>query len=295
MEKEKKIIFKKIKKIEIKTRKLVEDYFSGKYKSIFKGTGMNFSDVREYYPGDDVRNIDWNVTARLGHPFVKEFSEEHEQTILIAVDVSGSGDFGTIDRTKTEIACEIASVLAFSALKNQDKIGLMMFSDGVEKYLPPKKSSQYVMRIIREILYYKRQSPKTDIEKTLKYINDVCRKPAVIFLISDFLDEGYEKQLRTLNRKHDLIAIKIQDPKESEIPDVGFIEIEDSETFERIIINTSDYIFRKKYKEMIEEREENLKTIFGKSGVDYVKLSTAESYIKPLYTFFKVREKRIRQ
>ena len=170
-----------------------------------------------------------------------------------------------------------------------------MFSDGVEKYLPPKKSSQYVMRIIREILYYKRQSPKTDIEKTLKYINDVCRKPAVIFLISDFLDEGYEKQLRTLNRKHDLIAIKIQDPKESEIPDVGFIEIEDSETFERIIINTSDYIFRKKYKEMIEEREENLKTIFGKSGVDYVKLSTAESYIKPLYTFFKVREKRIRQ
>ena len=295
MEKEKKFIFKKIKKIEIKTRKLVEDYFSGKYKSIFKGTGMNFSDVREYYPGDDVRNIDWNVTARLGHPFVKEFSEEHEQTILIAVDVSGSGDFGTVDRTKIEIASEIASVLAFSALKNQDKVGLMMFSDGVEKYLPPKKSSQYVMRIIREILYYKRQSTKTNITKTLKNINDVCKKPAVVFLISDFIDDGYEKQLRTLNRKHDLIAIKIQDPKESEIPDVGFVEFEDSETFERVIINTSDPMFRKKYKEMIDDREENLKNIFGKSNVDYVNLSTAESYIKPLYTFFKVREKRIRQ
>ncbi len=295
MEKEKKFIFKKIKKIEIKTRKLVEDYFSGKYKSIFKGTGMNFSDVREYYPGDDVRNIDWNVTARLGHPFVKEFSEEHEQTILIAVDVSGSGDFGTVDRTKIEIASEIASVLAFSALKNQDKVGLMMFSDGVEKYLPPKKSSQYVMRIIREILYYKRQSTKTNITKTLKNINDVCKKPAVVFLISDFIDDGYEKQLRTLNRKHDLIAIKIQDPKESEIPDVGFVEFEDSETFERVIINTSDPTFRKKYKEMIDDREENLKNIFGKSNVDYVNLSTAESYIKPLYTFFKVREKRIRQ
>ena len=295
MEIEKKNIFRKIKKIEIKTRKLVEDYFSGKYKSIFKGTGMNFSDVREYYPGDDVRNIDWNVTARLGHPFVKEFSEEHEQTILIAVDVSGSGDFGTVDRTKIEIASEIASVLAFSALKNQDKVGLMMFSDGVEKYLPPKKSSQYVMRIIREILYYKRQSTKTDITKTLKNINDVCKKPAVVFLISDFIDEGYEKQLRTLNRKHDLIAIKIQDPKESELPDVGFVEIEDSETFERIIINTSDSAFRQKYKQMLEDREENLKNMFGKSGVDYVNLSTAESYIKPLYTFFKVREKRIRQ
>ena len=295
MEKEKKFIFKKIKKIEIKTRKLVEDYFSGKYKSIFKGTGMNFSDVREYYPGDDVRNIDWNVTARLGHPFVKEFSEEHEQTILIAVDVSGSGNFGTEDRTKIEIASEIASVLAFSALKNQDKVGLMMFSDGVEKYLPPKKSSQYVMRIIREILYYKRQSTKTNITKTLKNINDVCKKPAVVFLISDFIDDGYEKQLRTLNRKHDLIAIKIQDPKESEIPDVGFVEFEDSETFERVIINTSDPTFRKKYKEMIDDREENLKNIFGKSNVDYVNLSTAESYIKPLYTFFKVREKRIRQ
>lgn len=287
-------LFKKIKRIEIKTKKLVEDYFSGKYQSVFKGTGMNFSDVREYYPGDDVRNIDWNVTARLGKPFVKEFVEERERTIFIAVDVSASGEFGSCEKSKSEVACEIAAVLAFSALKNQDKIGLIMFSDGPEKYLPPRKNRQYIMRIMREILAYKRKSPKTDIAKTLKFISDVCKKKAVIFLISDFIDSGYEKLLGISNKKHDVIAVNIKDERESELPDAGLVEMADSESGERILVNTSDPEFRKAYAAAIAERDENLRMMFGKAKIDSVDLNTAESYIKPLYAFFKMREGRLK-
>ena len=294
MNSEKLTALKKIKGIEIKTRRLVEDYFSGKYQSIFKGVGMNFSDVREYYPGDDIRNIDWNVTARLGKPFVKEFVEERERTVIVAADVSGSGDFGSFLRTKIETICELAAVLAFSALRNQDKIGLVLFSEGVEKYLPPKKNSQYAMRIIREILYYNRENSKTDISKTLKFLIDVVKKRAVIFLISDFIDSGFEKSLAMLNGKHDVIALRVSDPIEDSLPDIGFIELEDSESGERFIVNSSDPAFRREYEKNIMERNDELKLMFGKAKIDYVLLNTVQSYIKPLYAFFKARERRLR-
>lgn len=291
---EKSSIFKKIKKIEIKTRRVVEDYFSGKYQSVFKGTGMNFSDVREYYPGDDVRRIDWNVTSRLGKPYVKEFIEERERTIFIAVDISASGDFGSEGKSKIELACEIASVFAFSALKNRDKVGLVMFSDSVERYLPPGKSIGYVMRIIREILCFKRRSGRTDIGGALRFINEVCKKRAVVFLISDFIGEDYEKSLRAVNRKHDLIAVGIKDSLEDALPEAGLVEFEDSESGETIIIDTSDRDFRAAYERFVEGRAESMKSLFGKAKVDYVALKTAESYIKPLYAFFKMRERRLR-
>jgi len=285
-------VLKKIKGIEIKTRRIVEDYFSGKYESVFKGTGMNFSDVREYQPGDDIRSIDWNVTARFGKPFIKQFVEERELTILLVVDVSASQFFASAEKTKAYLACEIASILAFSALASQDKVGLIMFSDGAEKYLPPRKNRQYVMRIIREILYYNAEKNKTDITKTLKFINDVYKRKAVVFLISDFIDENYEKILKITNKKHDLIAINIKDVREESIPNVGIIEIEDSETNNRIIINTSDSYLRKTYGEKMAKRDEYLKNLFGKAKIDSVNLKTNESYIKPLYTFFKQRESR---
>ncbi|MCQ2736060.1 MAG: DUF58 domain-containing protein [bacterium] len=285
-------IFKKIKKIEITTRRAVEDYFSGKYQSVFKGTGMNFSDVREYYPGDDVRRIDWNVTSRLGKPYVKEFIEERERTIMIAVDVSASGDFGSSGKSKTELACEIASVVAFSALKNRDKVGLVMFSDRIEKYLPPGKSSQHVMRIIREILCFERQNNGTDIEGALKFINDVRKKRSVVFLISDFIGENYEKSLRAVNRKHDLIAVGIRDSLEDALPDAGFVEIEDSESGEIFIADTGNIEFRRKYELFMAERDEAMRLSFGRAKVDFVSLNTSESYVKPLYAFFKMRERR---
>lgn len=286
------IVLKRIKGIEIKTRRIVEDYFSGKYESVFKGTGMNFSEVREYHPGDDIRNIDWNVTARFGKPFIKQFIEERELTILLVVDISASQFFASSEKTKAYLACEIASILAFSALANQDKVGLVMFSDGAEKYLPPKKNRQYVMRIIREILYYNAEKNKTDIAKTLKFINDVYKRKAVIFLISDFIDHDYEKMLRVTNRKHDLIAVSIRDEREEELPPIGIVEFEDSESGAIVTINTSDAAFRKIYSEKIHKMNESLKSTFGKAKIDSVNLKTNESYIKPLYTFFKQREKR---
>ena len=285
-------VLKKIKGIEIKTRRIVEDYFSGKYESVFKGTGMNFSDVREYQPGDDIRSIDWNVTARFGKPFIKQFVEERELTILLVVDISASQFFSGTDKTKAYLACEIASILAFSALANQDKVGLVMFSDGAEKYLPPRKNRQYVMRIIRELLYYDAEKHKTNIAKTLKFINDVYKRKAVIFLISDFIDCDYEKMLRVTNRKHDLIAINIRDERELELPPIGMVEFEDSESKSRVVINTSDPVLRKLYAENILKTDEYLKTTFGRAKIDSVNLKTNESYIKPLYTFFKQRERR---
>ncbi len=284
--------FKKIKSIEIRTRKLVEDYFSGKYESVFKGTGMNFSDVREYQPGDDIRSIDWNVTARFGKAFIKQFVEERELTILLVVDVSGSQFFGSENSTKAELACEIAAFLALSALKNQDKVGLVMFGDGPEKYLPPKKNRQYVMRIIREILFHSAEKNKTDISKTLKFINEVYKRKAVIFLISDFIDENYDKILSITNKKHDLIAINIQDRREQSLPDIGLVEMEDSESGARFVINIADEKLRDSYSDYIKKRSEGLKRLFGKAKIDSVELLTDESYIKPLYTFFKLREGR---
>lgn len=287
-------IFRKIKRIEIKTRKLVESYFSGQYGSIFKGRGMNFSDVREYQPGDDIRSIDWNVTARLGKPFIKQFTEERELTIIVAVDLSASENFGSREQTKKEIACEIASILAFSALKNQDNVGLVLFTEGAEKYLPPKKHRQYVLRIIREILYYRPKFKGTSIEKTLSFINDVTRKKAVIFMISDFIDGNYEKIMAITNRKHDLIAVSINDGRERELPDAGLIEVEDSENGERMFLNSGNSRMRERYREEMEKITLQRKRFFAKSKIDHIEITADRPYIESLQMFFRLREGRRR-
>ncbi len=284
--------FSKIKSIEIKTRRLVEEYLSGKYESVFKGTGMNFSDVREYTPGDDIRRIDWNVTARLGKPFVKEFTEERELTILLVVDISASQLFTTKNKTKEETACEIAALLAFSALKNQDKVGLIMFTDGPEKFLPPKKHRHYVLRIIRETLFHKPKNKKTNIAKTLRFINGVFKKKGIIFIISDFIDIGYETLLKVTNKKHDVIAIKISETGETRLPSIGLLEMEDSETGEVITVNTNDASLRKTFSQALQKDMETFKQNLGKAKIDLIEINSDQDYVKPLYTFFKMRESR---
>lgn len=288
-------IFRKIRQIEIRTTRLVEEYFSGQYESVFKGTGIEFSEVREYLPGDDVRAIDWNVTARFGRPFVKKFTEERELTIVLVVDLSGSESFGSVKASKAEIACEIAAVLAFSAMKNQDKVGLILFTDGPEKYLPPKKGRRYVLRIIREILLYRPVNRKTDIERTLRFLNDVVKRHAIVFLISDFIGENYEKILQVTNKKHDCVSIVLSDPREKKLPDVGLLEMEDSETGERILVHTGDRTFRQSYEKLIQEEDRRRKNLFRKVGVDSIDIWSDKPYVSPLYTFFKMRSRRARR
>ncbi len=287
-------ILKKIRTIEIKTTKLVEDYFSGQYESVFKGMGMEFSEVREYFPGDDVRAIDWNVTARFGKPFVKKFTEERELTIILMVDLSGSEEFGSKEKSKAEIACEIAAIIAFSALKNQDKVGLILFTEEPEKFLPPKKGRRYVLRIIREILMYRPRKKGTDIQRSLEFLNDVVKRRAVVFLISDFIGENYEKLLRITNKKHDLISIVLNDEREKNLPPIGLVELEDSETGERILIDSGDRQFITQYEKLINEEEEKRSKLFKKTRVDSVEIRSDQSYVTPLYRFFRMRARRIR-
>jgi len=287
-------ILRKIRTIEIKTTKLVEDYFSGQYESVFKGMGMEFSEVREYFPGDDVRAIDWNVTARFGKPFIKKFTEERELTIILMVDLSGSEEFGSREKSKAEIACEIGAIIAFSALKNQDKVGLILFTEEPEKFLPPKKGRRHVLRIIREILMYKPQKKGTDIQKALKYLNDVIKRKAVVFLVSDFIGENYEKLLQITNKKHDLITIVLNDEREKTLPPIGLVELEDSETGERILIDSSDRKFTEHYRKLVSEEEEKRSRLFKKTRVDSVEIRSDQSYVTPLYRFFRMRARRIR-
>ncbi|MHC9539963.1 MAG: DUF58 domain-containing protein [Vulcanimicrobiota bacterium] len=287
-------ILKRIRTIEIKTTKLVEDYFSGQYESVFKGMGMEFSEVREYFPGDDVRAIDWNVTARFGKPFIKKFTEERELTIILMVDLSGSEEFGSREKSKAEIACEIGAIIAFSALKNQDKVGLILFTEEPEKFLPPKKGRRHVLRIIREILMYKPQKKGTDIQKALEYLNDVIKRKAVVFLVSDFIGENYEKLLQITNKKHDLITIVLNDEREKTLPPIGLVELEDSETGERILIDSSDRKFTEQYLKLVSEEEEKRSRLFKKTRVDSVEIRSDQSYVTPLYRFFRMRARRIR-
>ncbi|MBU1147798.1 MAG: DUF58 domain-containing protein [Candidatus Omnitrophica bacterium] len=287
-------ILKKVRQIEIRTGRLVNDVFAGKYESVFKGRGMEFHEVREYVPGDDIRSIDWNVTARTGSPYVKKFVEERELTVLLMADLSSSGDFGTKNKMKKEIMAEIGAVLAFSAIKNNDKVGLLLFTDHVEKFIAPKKGKAHVLRVIRELLYYKPKGKKTSINTAIEYLGKVLKKKAVIFLISDFMDSDYEKRLRILNKRHDIIAIPISDPRETSFPDVGLIEFEDAETGEVVYLDTADNLLKKEFKKrkysFIEERNR----IFRSVGVDSVEISTDKSYIKPLMLFFRKRAKRFR-
>jgi uncharacterized protein (DUF58 family) len=287
-------ILKKVKRIEITTRGLVNDVFSGEYHSVFKGRGMEFSEVREYQYGDDIRTIDWNVTARMGHPFVKIFEEERELTVMLIVDVSSSGDFGTVAQMKGEIAAEICALLAFSAIKNNDKVGLIVFSDNVEKYVTPKKGKPHVLRVVREILYHKPQGQKTDISVALEYLSRVTSRRAVVFLVSDFQSSGYEKALQIANKRHDIVAITITDPREVEMPNVGFIELEDAETGENVLVDTSDGVFRNQFAERTMQEIAVREKLFTSMNVDHIDIRTNHSYVEPLIKFFKMRAKRFR-
>jgi len=287
-------ILKKVKRIEIQTRGLVNDVFSGEYHSVFKGRGMEFSEVREYLPGDDIRTIDWNVTARMGHPFVKIFEEARELPGMLVVDVSSSSAFGTGAQMKSEIAAEICALLAFSAIKNNDKVGLIIFSEGIEKFVAPKKGKSHVLRVIREVLYHQPQGSQTDIGQALEYLSKVSRRRSVVFLISDFLSSGYEKALQIANKRHDIVAISLTDPRELELPDVGFIELEDAETGETWLLDTADEGTRRAFSKRAQQSRSSRQKLFRSMNVDQVEINTRASYVEPLIRFFKMRAKRYR-
>lgn len=287
-------ILKKVRQIEIRTGKLVNDVFAGKYESVFKGRGMEFHEVREYVPGDDIRSIDWNVTARTGRPYVKKFVEERELTVLLMADISGSGYFGTKNKMKKEIMAEIGALLAFSAIKNNDKVGLLLFTDRVEKFIAPKKGRPHVLRVIRELLYYEPKNKKTNINAALEYLAKVLKKRCVVFMISDFMDSGYERLLRILNKRHDIVGISISDPRESRFPDVGLIELEDGETGEVIYLDTGDTFLRDELTKRRSSFLESRNRAFKSMALDSIDISTDKSYIEPLMVFFRTRARRFR-
>ncbi|KPJ90857.1 MAG: hypothetical protein AMS18_09855 [Gemmatimonas sp. SG8_17] len=287
-------ILKKVRRIEITTRGLVNEVFSGEYHSVFKGRGMNFAEVREYQYGDDIRSIDWNVTARTGHPFVKVFEEERELTVMLLVDVSGSGEFGTRERMKGEIAVEICALLAFSAIKNNDRVGLIIFSDRVEKFVPPRKGRQHVLRVLRELLYFEPEGRETDIGGALEYLTRVVRRRAVVFLVSDFIGTGFSKALSVTGRRHDVIAVRMRDVREKELPPIGYVEFEDAESGEQLLINTSDTAFRTAFTHYRTQSDAMLEGIFRTTKVDVIDIRTGEPYVDPLIRFFRERSRRFR-
>jgi uncharacterized protein (DUF58 family) len=283
---------KKIRYIQIYTSKAVNDTLAGEYESVFKGRGMEFEEVRGYQIGDDVRNIDWNVTARTGEPYVKIFREERELTVLFMVDLSASGSFGSVNRIKNEIAAEICALLAFSAIKNNDKVGLLLFTDRVEMFIPPAKGTTHVLRIIRELLNFSPGRSGTDIGGGIDYIGRVTNKKSVLFLVSDFLQEGYENKIRVLAKKHDLIAVSITDPREVSMPDCGLVELEDAETGEMLLIDTGSGAFRKQYEMLGIQRLDKLRKLFRSMDVDHIEVMTDRDYLHDLIRFFKARERR---
>ncbi len=285
-------LFKKVRKIEIKTRGLSKQIFSGEYHSVFKGRGMTFSEVREYQFGDDIRNIDWNVTARFNHPFVKVFEEERELTVMLIIDVSGSNNFGTQTQMKRELITEIAAVLSFSAIQNNDKVGVIFFSNKIEKFIPPKKGLSHILRIIRELIEFSPEENGTDISEALRYLTNVIKKRSTAFLISDFMDEGFDKAVQIANHKHDLIAIRVTDKRETEVPDVGLVQIKDAETGETMMVDTGNKNFRDTLKNYSEKKMRQLDVLFSKTGVDMVKVYTGQDYVQPLMNMFKKRESR---
>ncbi|MBK9425420.1 MAG: DUF58 domain-containing protein [Bacteroidetes bacterium] len=285
-------LLKKVRKIEIKTRGLSNQIFSGEYHSAFKGRGMAFSEVREYMPGDDIRNIDWNVTARFNHPFVKIFEEERELTVMLLVDISASGDYGTRRQFKRELITELCAVLSFSAIQNNDKIGVIFFSDKIEKFIPPKKGKSHILRIIRELIDFKPSSSGTDIGGALRYFTNMIKKRSISFLISDFQSAGYDDALKIAARKHDLVAIRIYDHRESELPDIGLIRMQDAETGSLLWVDSSSKNTREQYRANWLKTQKSTEELFARSGVDQVKIATDQNYVQPLINLFKKREKR---
>ena len=286
-------ILKKIRTLEIKTRGLVETAFAGDYHSVFKGRGMNLEDVREYQPGDEIRSIDWNVTARMGSAFVKKFTEERELTVMLVVDVSASGNFGSTTQSKRELAAEVACLLAFSAIRNNDKVGLILFTDGVELFIPPKKGRSHTLRLIREILFFQPRGRGTDPALALDYLNKIVTRRAVVFFISDFQTPDFSRALAVSGRRHDFVAIHIHDEREKLLPNIGIIMLEDAETGEQLEINTSERGTRTRFAQLADERAAELARILRRNNIDAISLKTNEDYLPALRSFFKQRERRI--
>lgn len=284
-------LLKKVRKIEIKTRGLSRNIFAGEYHSAFKGRGMAFSEVREYQFGDDIRNIDWNVTARYNHPYVKIFEEERELTVMLLIDVSGSRDFGTFDKMKKNVITEISAILSFSAIQNNDKIGVIFFSDTIEKFIPPKKGRSHILRIIRELIDFHPEHSGTDITQAVRYLTNAIKKRCTAFVISDFMDENpdMEMALSIANNKHDVVALKIYDDRERELPPIGMVKLKDAETGKYVWVDSSSRKIRKIYADFWKNHITRLDTLFKKCGVDYVSIDTREDYVKSLMTLFKRR------
>ncbi len=285
-------LLKKVRLLEIRTRGLVNQVFSGEYHSVFKGRGMEFSEVREYQYGDDMRMIDWNVTARLNHPFVKIFEEERELTVMLVVDMSGSQFFGSQSALKRDIALELSAILAFSAMKNNDKVGLILFTDRIEKFVPPRKGRGHVLRIVRELLSFEPTRSTTSIRTALEFLNHVQKKRGIVFVISDFMDSDYEAALRIAGRKHDLIGVVLQDPRENELPNVGLVNLRDAETGAVRLVDTTDARVRSIYRHTNQKMHEVRQSLFIKSRLDDIKVRLDQPYLKPLIDFFRLRERR---
>lgn len=290
-------LFRKIRQIEIHTRRLVNDSFAGEYHAIFKGRGMEFDEVRPYLPGDEIRTIDWNVTARMGEPYVKRYVEERELTVMLLVDASGSGDFGTVNRFKREMAAELAAVLSFAATTNNDKVGLLIFTDRVELFIPPRKGRRHVLRVIRELLAFQPEGYGTDIKLSLDTVNRVLKRRGIVFLVSDFLVdiETYRQIMFVTNRRHDVIAIDLHDPLETNIAGVGLLALEDAESGELMLIDTSNQAWRQAFTKRIDELEQNKARIFARTGVDHIKVTTDRDYVLALTLFFQQRARRLRR
>ncbi|MFH1741876.1 MAG: DUF58 domain-containing protein [bacterium] len=286
-------LIKKIRRIEIRTNRLVNDVLAGEYHSVFKGRGMEFEEVREYQPGDDVRSIDWNVTARMSHPYVKRYREERELTVMLAVDVSSSGAFGTAEQMKADLGVELSAVLAFSAIKNNDRVGLIEFTDRIEKFIPPKKGKKHVLRLVRELLSARPEGGRTDLRLALEFLGRVMVRKCVVFVISDFLGSDYEDPLRLINQKHDLITISIIDPRELELPPVGFLELQDAETGEVVVIDTYDTALREQFTQSNTLMQGDLQRNFKRLQIDHIPVTTGQPYLDRLVQFFQKRASRL--
>jgi uncharacterized protein (DUF58 family) len=288
-------VIRQIRRLQLKARRAVEDLLGGEYHSVFKGTGIAFEDVREYQPGDDIRTIDWNVTARMGHPFIKRFVEERELTVVLVVDCSASQQFGTRLQQKREVAAELAAVIAFSAISNNDKVGLLQLTDRVERFVPPRKGIRHVLRLIRDILFFQPQRRGTCLREALDYLNRVLHRRTIVFLLSDFLDRDFEKSLKRTGRRHDLIAVRISDPREEEVPSVGLLELEDAETGQRVLLDTGSRSVRGAFADAARQRGEMLRQLTRSGGIDLVEVATDGTHLDALIRFFKVRERRLRR
>src|SRR3989338_267787 len=285
-------VLKNIRRIQITTSRMVNDVFAGQYQSVFKGRGMEFEEVREYQPGDEIRSIDWNVTARTGHPYIKKFVEERELTVMLVLDMSASCFFGTAKQLKRQLAAEFCSVLAFSAIRNNDRVGFIAFTDRIEKFIPPRKGPRHVLRVIREALYFKPEGQGTDINIALEYLNKVSRRKTITFVVSDFYSGDFKKMLSVSNKRHDIIAVTVTDPWELSLPDVGIISLEDSETGESFMLDTSDSRLRREYALNSQKRFKERNKFFQSGGVDTIDIRTDIPYAKSLFKFFRAREKR---